>query len=140
MNGKIGLRIIAGLVLIAAIAGIAFFAYQTGVAHGSPVTIQAPAGQTSPAPYPYDGMPFGYGMRGHFFPFFGFGFFGLLIALFLFFIAMRAFRFMAFGPRWGWGHHMRGGHGRWNGEDGVPPMFKEMHDRAHGKQPEENKE
>lgn len=140
MNGKIGLRIFAGLVLIAAIAGIAFFAYQAGVVHGSPATIQAPAGQSAPAPYPYDGMPFGYGMHGAFFPFWGLGCFGLLIPLFLFFIAMRAFRMMAFGPRWGWGRHMHGGHSPWHGEDGVPPMFKEMHDRAHGKQPEENKE
>ena len=136
MNGNnIALRIVAALVLIAAIAGIAFFAYQAGVVHGSPVTIQAPNGQTQTAPYPY----FGYGMPWHFFPFFGFGFLALLIPLFLFFIAMRAFRFMLWGPRWGWGHHMHG-HGRWNGEDGVPPMFKEMHDRAHGKTETDNKE
>ena len=44
MNGKFGLRIVSGLVLIAAIAGIAFFAFQAGVAKGSPVTIEAPAG------------------------------------------------------------------------------------------------
>ncbi len=139
MNGKIALRIFAGLVLVAAIAGIAFFAYQAGVVHGSPVTIQAPAGQSAPAPYPYHGMPFGYGMHGAFFPFWGFGCFGLLIPLFLFFLAMRAFRFMAWGPRWG--RHMHGGHGPWaHGEDGVPPMFKEMHDRAHGQPTEDKKE
>jgi hypothetical protein len=137
MNGKIWLRIFAGLVLVAAIVGIAFFAYQAGVAHGSPVTIQAPDGQSQTAPYPYYGMPFGFGMHRAFFPFFGFGCFGLLIPLLLFFIAMRAFRFMMWGPRWGHRMHM---HGHWHGEDGVHPMFKEMHDRAHGKQPEENKE
>ncbi len=139
MNGNnIALRILSALVLIAAIAGIGFFAYQAGVAHGSPITLQAPSGQT--APYPY----YGYGMPWHAFPFFGFGFgcFGPLIALFLLFIALRAFRFMFWGPRWGWwGHHMHGPwrHG-WNGEGDVPPMFKEMHDRMHGKQPEEKKE
>jgi len=135
MNGKIVMKIVSALVLVAAIAGIAFFAYQAGVVHGSPVTIQAPTGETSPAPYPYDGMPFGYGMHGAFFPFFGFGCFGLLIPLFLFFLAMRAFRFMAWGPRWG--RHM---HGHWHGEDGVPPMFSEWHKRSHGEQPEEKKE
>ena len=135
MNGKIWLRILSGLVLVAAIAGIAFFAYQAGVVHGSPVTIQAPNGQTQTVPYPY----FGYGMPWHFFPFFGFGFLALLIPLFLFVIAMRAFRFMFWGPRWGMmGRHMYGHHG-WD-ENGVPPMFKEMHDRAHGKTGTDNKE
>src|SRR5215208_952424 len=85
-----GLRIVSALVLIAAIAAIAFLAFQAGVAKGSPVTIEAPSGQTVPAPYPY----YGYGM-----PFyrpwgFGFGFFGFLIPLFLFFLALRALRFL----------------------------------------------
>ncbi len=136
MDGKIALRIVSALVLIAAIAGIGFFAYQAGVAHGSPVTIQAPSGETAPLPpYPYYGYgypfhrPFGFG--------FGFGCLGLLIPLFLFFLAAKAFRVLFWGPRFGWGHH-----GPWRrgwGEEGVPPMFREMHDRAHGKQPEEDK-
>jgi len=131
MNEKIGLRIVAGLVLLAAIAGIAFFAFQAGVANGSPVTIEAPAGQTVPAPMPY----YGYGMR-FYHPFgFGFGCFGLLIPLFLFFLAMKAFRVMFWGPRWG--HHMGHWGRRWEG--GAPPMFDEWHKRAHGAS-EENKE
>jgi len=131
-----GLRIISALVLIAAIAGIAFFAFQAGIAQGSPVTIEAPAGQTAPVPYPHYG--YGYGMPFHR-PFgFGFGFFGFLILLFLFFAAMRAFRFLFWGPRWGWGHHGPWRHG-W-GEGGPPPMFEEWHKRAHGQQPEEKKE
>ena len=141
MNGNnIALRIVAALVLVAAIAGIGYFAYQAGVAHGSPITVQAPEGQTVPAPYPY----FGYGMPWHTFPFFGFGFgcFGPLIVLFLFFIALRSFRMLFWGPRWGWGGHMHGPwrHGSYQ-ERGVPPFFKEMHDRAHGKveQPGEEK-
>ena len=135
MNGNnVTLRIISALVLVAALAAIGFFAYQAGVAHGSPVTIQAPSGQTAPAPYPYPyyGMPF-YHPWG-----FGFGCFGPLIALFLFFLAFRAFSFLLWGRRWGWGHH-----GPWRhywGERGVPPMFDEWHKRAHGEQPQENKE
>ena len=134
MNGKIVLRIVSALVLVAAIAGIAFFAFNAGVAQGSPVTLQAPAGQSAPMPYPY----FGYGMP-FFRPFgFGFGCFGILIPLFLFFLAMRAFRFMFWGPRH-WGMH--GGHGPWNhGEGGVPPMFEEWHKRAHGETSEDKKE
>jgi len=147
MDGKIGLRIVAALVLIAAIAGIGYFAYQAGVAHGSPITVQAPDGQSVPPPYP----AYGYGMPWHPFPFFGFGFgcFGPLLALFLLFVALKSFRMLLWGPRWGWGGHMHGPwrHG-WSGEGGVPTMFKEMHDRAHnipeggGKvdEPEEKKE
>lgn len=137
MNEKIVSRIIAGLVLIAAIAGIAYFAFNAGVAKGSPVTIQAPSGESAQMPYPY----YGYGMPFHR-PFgFGFGCLGLLIPLFLLFVAMRAFRFMFWGPRWG-GH--MGGHGPWKwrgcSEDGVPNMFHEWHKRAHGEPADEKKE
>ena len=135
MDGKIVLRIVSALVLIAAIAGIGFFAYQAGVANGSPVTIQAPSGESVQSPYPYYGygMPYGFHM-----PFFGFGCFGILIPLFLFFLAMKAFRMLFWGPRWG---HI-GHHGPWgrHWEGGVPPMFEEWHKRAHGEQPEEKKE
>ena len=136
MNGNnTSLRIISALVLVAAIAGIAFFAFRVGVAQGSPVTIQAPSGQTVPAPYPYYGwgMPF-------YHPFgFGFGCFGPLIGLFLFFIAFRALGFLFWGRRWGWGPHH---HGPWrrDWENGVPPTFEEWHKRAHGEQPEAKKE
>jgi hypothetical protein len=136
MNGKIGFRILSALVLIAAIAGIAYFAYNAGVAHGSPVTIQAPAGESAPAPYP----PFGYGYGMPFHPPFAFGFgcFGILIPLFLLFLAFNAFRFMLWGPRFG---HMHG-HGMMHhgpGEHGVPSMFEEWHKRMHGEQPAEDK-
>jgi hypothetical protein len=139
MNGNnIGLRIVAALVLLAAIAGIAYFAFQAGVVRGSPITIEAPSGETIPAPFPYYG--YGYGMPFHRPWGFGFGFFGCLIPLFLFFLLFGAFRFLFWGPRWGW---HRGGHGPWRhswGESGVPPMFEEWHKRAHGERPEEKKE
>ena len=139
MNGNTGLRIVSALVLLAAIAGIGFFAYQAGIAQGSPITIEAPAGDanTVPAPYPYYG--YGYGRPFHY-PFgFGFGCFGPLLALFLIFIALKSFRLLFWGPRWGWGHH--GGRGPWSRhwENGVPPMFEEWHKRAHDEQPEEKK-
>ncbi len=137
MNGNnIGLRIVSALVLVAAIASIAYFAFQAGVAQGSPITVQAPSGETVPAPYPYYG--YGYGFHR---PWgFGFGFFGFLILIFLFFAALRAFRFLFWGSRWGWGHHH--GHGPWgrHWENGAPPMFEEWHKRAHGEPPAEKKE
>jgi len=139
MNGNVGLRIVSALVLIAALGGIAFFAFQAGVAQGSPVTIEAPAGQTAPMPAPFYG--YGYGMPFHH-PFgfgYGFGCFGPLLALFLIFIALKSFRFMLWGSRWG--HHMHG-RGPWgrHWENGVPPMFDEWHKKMHGEQPEEKKE
>jgi hypothetical protein len=135
MNGNnTGLRIVSALVLIAALAGIAFLAFRAGVAQGSPITVEAPSGEVVPAPYPY----YGYGMHLHH-PFgFGFGFFGFLILLFLFFIALRAFRFLFWGPRWGH-HHGQGPWGR-HWENGVPSMFEEWHKRAHGEPPAEKKE
>jgi len=133
MNRNTGLRILSVLVLIAAVGGIAFFAYQAGFAHGSPVTLQAPSGQTVPAPYPY---PY-YGMAFHRPWGFGFGCFGILIPLFLFFLAIHAFRVLFWGPRLGWRHHGPYGRG-WNGD--VPPMFEEWHKKAHGETPEEKKE
>jgi hypothetical protein len=132
MNGKIVVRVVSGLVLLAVIGAIAFFAFQAGVAQGSPITIEAPAGQSAPMPY----YGYGYGMpfhRGHFG--FGFGCLIPLFAVFLLVIALKSFRMMMGGPRWGWGHHR----GHW-GERGVPPMFEEWHKKAHGEQPEDKKE
>ena len=131
-------RILAGLVLLAAIAGIAFFAFNAGMTQGAALNLQAPAAQAGGQPVPYYGygMPFPYPM-----PFFGFGCFGVLIPLFLLFLAFGAARRMIWGPRWGW-HHMH--HGPW-GEKGpgspdfVPPMFAEWHKRAHGETPAEEK-
>ena len=138
MNGKFVFRIFAVLVMVAAIAAVAFFAFNAGVAKGSPITINAPEGQSVPMPYAYG---HGYGMPFHRpFPFgFGFGCFGIFFTFVLFGIAVKAFRFAMWGPRWG--HHMHG-HGPWrHGMDGknVPPFFEEWHKRAHGEVPAEDK-
>jgi len=136
MNERFSLRIVSVLVLVAAIAGIGFFAYQAGIANGSPINIEAPSGDTSVAPVPNSHYGYGYGMPFHRPWGFGFGFgcFGLLIPLFLFFLAMKAMRFMFWGRR----HHMGHWGRRWEG--GAPPMFDEWHKKAHGEEPEEKKE
>lgn len=123
------LRLIAALVLLAAILGIAFFAYNAGVTHPGVANPPAPAGEANGQAYPY----FGYAAPfWHPFPFFGFGCLGLLVPLFLLFVAFGAFRWMLWGPRWGW-RHMHHFHGMGDGtSEGVPPMFSEWHRRAHG--------
>ena len=87
-------------------------------------------------PFPY------YGYGWHPFAFHGFGFFGLLLGLFLFFMALGAMRRLIWGPRFGWHHrHHRGwsGHKAWApwGEGEVPPIFAEWHKRAHRDEPAE---
>ncbi len=122
-------RIIAGVILLAAIAGIAFFAYQAGVTHGAAENVQAVTAGATGSTYPLYAMPF---------PFFwwfpGFGFLGLLIPIFLFFLAFGMIRRLIWGPRWGWRHMRRESmeHGPWGND--VPPMFKEWHRRAHASQ------
>ena len=131
-------RIVAGLVLLAAIAGIAFFAFNAGLARGTALDLQMPAVQAGGQTVPF----YGYGMPFHRpFPVMGFGCFGVLIPLFLLFLAFGAARRMLWGPRWGW-HHMH--HGPWGDRgpgspDFVPPMFAEWHKRAHGEPPAEEK-
>jgi len=120
MYRNIVFRIIAGLVLLAAIAGIAFFAYQAGVTHSVAAPIQLPVTQR--------GQP----VQSYFWhPFFGVDIFSLLFDLFLLLLAFSAMRRLIFGPRWGRRHMGHGtmGHGLWS-ED-VPPMFTEWHRRAH---------
>jgi hypothetical protein len=133
---SITFRVFAGLVLLAAIVGIGFFAYNAGVAHGTVVNLPA-SGTTNTQPYPYFGHPWPFWGP---LPFFGFGCFGPLLALFLVFLAFGAFRRLLWGPRWGW-HHMYRHH--WmgeEGEEGLPPFFGEWHRRAHGESAADNKE
>jgi hypothetical protein len=121
-------RILAALVLLAAIVGIASFAFNAGMARGAALNLQAPAAAAG-QPVPYYGYPMPF--MPH--PFIGFGFFGLLAPIFLLFLAFGAARRMLWGPRFGW-RHMQ--HGPWGekgpgGADFVPPMFSEWHRRAH---------
>lgn len=125
---NITLRILAALVLIAAFAGVAVLAYNSGAAHQAAV-VPATGSQTSSPVYPFYWWPF---------PFFGFGFFGLIAAFFLFWIAFGALRLLFWGPRWGMRRWHRG-YGYWGqrgeGQEGeempIPPMMAELHRRMH---------
>jgi len=126
MNRSIFLRFLAVLVALAAIAGIGYLAFNAGVAQGVTTSAALPQGQAGGTAVPY------YGWHAWFpgFPFFGF--FGALFGLFLFFLVLRLILFAVFGPRWGYRNHLHGGwHHAWEDESGLPPMFREWHDRAH---------
>jgi hypothetical protein len=104
---------------------------------GAALDLQLPAAQAGGQVVPF----YGYGMPFHHLPFFGFGCFGILIPLFLLFLAFGATRRMLWGPRWGWHHLHRGPWGEKSpgSPDFVPPMFAEWHKRAHGEAPAEEK-
>jgi len=141
MNRNIVLRIVSALVLIAVIAGVGMFAFRAGMSQGLATNIsELPEFKDLPNDgvppiYGHDGFGRGYGMRFHG-PHFGFGIFGFLFTLFLFFVALKALRFLFWGPRWG--HHM--GHWGRHWEGGAPPMFEEWHKKMHGESSEEKKE
>jgi hypothetical protein len=119
-------RIIVVLVLVAAILGIGFYAYNVGVNQGLAQQVTAQAGGTVPVPYPYYWPHYGFG--------FGFGFLGCLIPLFLLFLVFGSVRALFWRGPWGWHRHMP--HGPWGwrreGNKDVPPFFEEWHRRAHG--------
>ncbi len=118
-------RVVAFLVLIAAIGGIAFLAYNAGITHGQAITATLPVGQTAAQFYP---VPYWFP-----FPFFGFGIFGFFALIFLFFVIFGAFRMMLWGPRWGWRRmgHRYGTWGEGNSGQDIPPMMAELHRRMH---------
>lgn len=123
MHRHIGFRIVAGLVLLAALAGLTYFAFNAGMVRG----VALNTGETGSLP---EGA-YGYGRPYYWHaPFFApFGFLGCLLPLFLIFLVFGAARWMFWGPRLGMHPH---GHwrSRWSGEN-VPPMFAEWHRRAH---------
>ena len=125
MDGRVWLRILSAVVVVAAVAAIGYLAFGAGVAQGAGSSLAAVApGQPGAHGAPFFWRPF---------PFLGFGCFAPLFALFLLFIALRAVSFLFGGPRWAhWGQMRHGWRHGWDEEDGVPPRFREWHDRVHG--------
>jgi hypothetical protein len=100
-----------GLLLIGTLAGVGYYAYNAGVAHG--LASAHTAGGTPLVVWSRWGFGFG------FFPFFPIFFFILLWVVLL--------RSLFWRGR-GWDRGCGYGHG-----SGVPPQFEEWHRRAHGR-------
>ena len=118
-------RTVFFLVLIAALAGIAFIAYNAGVARVAATNSASPAIRNDNPSYPFYGWwPF---------PFFGFGCFLPLALIFLFFLVFGAARAIIWGPRTGW-HSRRYRYTPWKDRgwgDDIPTAIVEMHRRMH---------
>ena len=113
MGNKTVLWIAIGLLAIATMAGIGYYAYNAGLAHAIAESGRTAASGAAPVVvWPRWGFGFG------FFPFFPIFFFILLWVVLLRGLFWR-------GRRWG------GGCGYEYGS-GVPPQFEEWHRRAHG--------
>jgi hypothetical protein len=110
-------RLVGVTVLLVGIAAVGYFAYTAGVAQGQGAVSAAPSGGEIAARH----GGWGFLPRGgwFFFP-------GLLclVPLFLIFFLCLPLR-MVFGP------HRMDMHGRWHGQDEVPPPFEEWHRRMH---------
>ena len=126
MNGRIIIRVLLALVLLAGVVGIGIYVYNAGVAQGLAESGQLGVPETGGVPYPYYGGPFFLRPFG-----WGFGLLGCLIPLLFVFLFFGLLRGLFWRGRWGWGPS--GHRGRW--EKGVPPMFEEWHRRAHEPQP-----
>jgi hypothetical protein len=131
MNGRIFLRIVLAVILVALLAGAAVFVYNVGVTHGlaasGKLVAPAPGNGMPMAPYYYGGFgrPWGPGFG------FGFGFLGLIFPILFLFLVFALVRgaFFHGGGRWHGGR-------RWYGEGGsgeVPPMVEEWHRKMHEK-------
>jgi len=128
MNGRVIWRVLLALVVIGAVASVAAFAYNAGVARGvaerADLTLPEGVPGWGIGPGPYYGGPF-----FHPRPFgFGFGFLGCLFPLLFVFLVFGLMRGMFWRGPWGWKGHRHSG--PW--EKGVPPPFEEWHRRAHG--------
>jgi hypothetical protein len=114
MGGRFAVRWLMGFLMIAALAGVAFYAYNLGVAHGvvQGVAERAVAAAPGAATFPVVFYPRPWG--------FGFGFFPFLFILFGIFLLRGLF----------WRRAWYGGYAC--GSRGVPRGFDEWHRRAHG--------
>lgn len=111
MSNRTLFWVAVGLLLIGMLAGVGYWAYNAGLAHG-----------LTNAPTAAGGAPVVVWPRWGF----GFGFFPIFPVFFLILFWIVLLRGLFWRGR-GWGRACGYGYGR-----GVPPQFEEWHRRAHG--------
>jgi hypothetical protein len=123
MNGRIVVRIVLALLVMAALVGLGVTVYNAGVAQGLAASgkLVVPEGGVAPPSalyYPpfYRPWGFGLGCLGLIFP---------LLFVLLILSAMRGLFFAGWRHRGGWG----GPPGEW--PKGVPPRVEEWHRKLH---------
>jgi hypothetical protein len=123
MKMRILWRVLAAIVLIAAIVGIGFYAYNIGMTRGLAQKLPVASAAVVPQPYLHFGHPF-FG--------FGFGLLGCLLPFFLLCLVFGSLRALFWHGPMGMRHMHRGPWG-WRDENSkeVPPFFAEWHRRAH---------
>lgn len=116
MNSRNIFRLILALILIGAVAGLAWYAYNLGVAQGLAEGANLAVPEGGERVYPYYGGPFFFRPFG-----FGFGFLGcLVIPLFIFFL-------FGLGRLFFWGGRLH----RFGWYPGDREGFEEWHRRMH---------
>lgn len=129
MKDRVVIKIVLVVVILAAVAGLGAVAFRAGMAQGAVAQLSLTDGAAETGRLPY-ATPYGFHHFG------GFGFFGVLIPVFLFLILFGAVRRLFWGSCYrGW-HHMRYGpwgmkHGSWDSDMGVPPFVEDWHRRMH---------
>lgn len=126
MNGRLILRVLAALLLVAVAIGIGTTVYNAGVTAGLTDAAQQAAASGDPAPVIRDGFGYGWGAPYAHGPFgYGFGFFLIIFWILGIFLIIGLAR-AVFGGRWGGPR----GPGGWGGRyERMDELHRELHRR-----------
>ena len=115
MRNRSWMVLLGSLILIAGFAAIGYLIFQAGVAQGAAVGVEA-----------FGFAPAMFGPKSFLTVLLGF-----ILVIFLVKFVMRLVFFPYFAFGMGRRYRHPGMHGKWYEGEGLPPFFKDWHDRAH---------